>query len=223
MNYIKFIILIRFSNLRMKLSFNNFCWILLICFFSVSLLSQKEIPIYLPNVSVFYPGFDNAVQLAVNKRKAKKLKLVCDSCDTVRQSMNQPNEWLLRSNKLGDTKISVIDKKGRIMSEKVFYILPIGKPLVYLDGVASNESIQVIPNEISLKLPSSIPISMGFVVTKWSIEINGQNMEGTSSKLSEKAKMLLQAQQKGFLKLSLEYMDATGKHTLKEIFELQLD
>jgi len=199
--------------------FKRYCWILAVILTSTPLLAQKDVPIYLPEMRVFYPGYDNAIQLGVNKRKAKKLKIVCDSCDTVRPSMSKSNEWLIRSNKLGETKISVIDKKGQIKSEKVFYTRPIGKPEVYLDGVASDESIHFIPNEISLKLSPSIPISIGFIVTKWTLEINGQKIEGTSSKLSGKAKILLQGQQKGFIKLSLRYADPWGYHTLQELFE----
>lgn len=208
----------------MRLKIITTC-ISLIGYLSLSTYSfsqKEEVNLFLPNMTVFYSGYDNLVEVGGNKSFVKKLTLICESCDTVRRSESEPWKWYIKSNVIGQTPLILIDQKGRIIFEKHFNTLPLEAPTMYLDGISAREIVTFIPKQITLNLSASVPTKMGFVVVQWKLELNGKVIEGKSRDLSEKAKELLKSQRKGFVVLTVEYMHPFGKEVTKEIFELNL-
>jgi|LakMenEpi03Aug12_release.lakeMendotaPanAssembly.Ray.scaffolds.fasta_scaffold267778_2 hypothetical protein len=191
--------------------------------FAANLFAQSEnIMIGLPNSEIIYSSFDNLIKVSFNYKKIKNVSLTCSECDTIKPNDPDNNEWLIKANKIGTVIITAKDKKGKEVGKKSFRVMQSPAPIVFLDSIDAQSTLSEIPTLVKLNLHPSVPITMGFVVKKWTIIVDDITIDGSGSKLTKDVAVLLRKNKSGTIIIMVDYMSAFGHETIKEIFQYDL-
>lgn len=191
--------------------------------FAANLFAQSEnIMIGLPNSEIIYSGFDNLIKVSFNYKKIKNVSLTCSECDTIKPNDLDNNEWLIKANKIGMVIITAKDKKGKEVGKKSFRVMQSPAPIVFLDSIDAQSTLSEIPTLVKLNLHPSVPITMGFVVKKWTIIVDDITIDGSGSKLTKDVAVLLRKNKSGTIIIMVDFMSAFGHETIKEIFQYDI-
>ena len=198
--------------------------ILMSMFFSFSALAQKEKAIIsLPESHMIYVGFDNLVKISFNKKRVRKISLECNSCELLKPLNNEKNEWVIRVSKIEPISIFVKNRRGKEIGYKRFVVLPPPKPLVSLDTTNAQTIIKKIPNKITLKLPSTIPLNANYQVIQWTAEVDGQIFEGRGGSINKEMANYIEKTKTGIMIFKINYRGVFEESEIKEIFQYSLE
>jgi hypothetical protein len=189
---------------------------------SVFHTQENNIEIGLPYSETIYTGYENLIKISYCNKILKNVTLYCEECDSIRAREKNSNEWLLRTNKVGEVNVIAKNKKGKEIGSKKFYVKEPPPPIVYIDSIDAQSIITKSPSEVNLKLHSSIPLTLFFTVKIWTIQIGDKTFTGYGKKLSKELNALMEKEKSGVLILKLEYFSPSGVHEIKEIFQFSI-
>ena len=200
--------------------------VLMILSFGLSSFGQENsVVISLPHSGAIYTGYANLIEISFTQMKQEEISLECATCDTIYQFNNlEKNQWLLSVKHNNNTTITIIarNKDGIEIGRKEFQLLAPPAPEVILDNVNAKSLILGIPQSIILKIPEGIPVSIGYIVTSWIIEINGKSFSGNGSKLTDDVKNQINVDRSGFLILTIRYHNSIEIVETQEIFQFRI-
>ena len=185
--------------------------------------NSNELLVGIPETSFIYPGYWNILKVGFATKKNQKYHLKCDECDTLfRRTNGNHSDWIIGVENAGTYTIQAVTSSGKLLGEADIHALPLPKPTVYLDTVNSDSILSTLPNKLRLKYDETIPLSAGFVVSRWEATINNRTFIGLGSEITQDVRNFLETEGYGTIILAITYYSPVGKEDLKEIFEFKL-
>lgn len=145
--------------------------------------TDSKCMISMPEMNLVFTGFDNLIQLAVIDKQMRKVKLECASCDKL-QRIENTNQWVIRVDSVKPVLLQVKNKAGKVIDEMNIIVVDPPRPFIQLNSQFAFEDVTEIPNRISLKMYGPIPLSINYLIKKWSFKIGDELYEGIGSSIS---------------------------------------
>ncbi len=196
--------------------------LILLLFKTSTLFSQNEnIIISQPETNTFYKGFSQIIRIGFSHKKVKKVKVICEKCDTIYYLKD--NYYLVKSAQNDSITIDVLSKNDKILYSHIYKTRNIPIPNLKIDDFQPLDTISVLPNLLSLENSIDPNIRIGFVVMEWKTNSNGRNFNGFGSKFSKEFIEFIKEQKKGMFMIEINYRgpDKISK-TTKELFFFNL-
>ncbi len=173
-------------------------------------------------------GFSNVVRVSFNEKVLKNITMECNVCDTIYPNPEKENEWIIRIDSLKPATIVVKRRKGIFSKEKVlktqnFSVCEVPNPILFLDTLSAEALLTKIPKKLILKLETSIPLTINFLIKSWEIDVNTKKFKGLGNELSPELKEFLAIEKKGLIVINIQYLSPLGKQEMKEIFEFDVE
>lgn len=201
----------------------HFLIFLFVCTFPF-LYCQKsnEVRITLPEMRVFYTGYDNLVEISFQRKKISKIVLECEGCYSIKRIESHSNQWAVVADSVVPLKLTAKTSKGKILAESYFNVFSPPLPTVYLDSIHSQSVLSNVPNTINLKYEASVPLNVKFLVKSWTISINDRVFVGVGKQLTEEVQKYMQSVSQGVLVVEITFFSPSGKQVMKELFEFKM-
>lgn len=190
--------------------------------------ADNKLVISFPKTNALYPGYWNLMQIGFRDKKTKKLRIECEGCDTLFQSLNPLTSAALShrvvaASNTDEIIIRAYTKKNKLLSETIIPVVPLPAPIVFLDDHDAQSILTSVPERIHLKYHPSVPLNARFHVVEWSITINQTEFKGVGNNLPAKVQDFIHSERKGTIILNLIYAGPFGKSPLKEIIEFNVN
>jgi hypothetical protein len=184
--------------------------------------AQNYVVFAQPYMHSMYTGYANAVEIGFTEKQIKNITVECDFCESVQQNTSNPNQWIVRVGTTDALTILVKNKKGEVIGQQRYYVFSPPNPTISLNTGGANDLISEIPTSLIVKYPSSVPLTVKFLVRSWQIKIGDRTFSG-SRQLTKEVIDHLESVKSGTMIIIANCLGPTGEMIVKEIFEFDLE